>query len=256
MRVVNGKRMWLLAYAGVDEADKPWPDTWEPSRNLTPDLVQAWFQDVAQRGLRIIEVDGRPLDTLVQRSIAQAVMRELGASFGRVHCIPVDALSLSDLASAYLKSLSARFGVALHENFDKPVTTVGLQLTDPSQVGEFLAFERFMPANTGTGALRYKLGRKSNTDAVVVMPLAFFYSDNKHTPGTVNFHVEISTCKINGETGELTPPHLGENSKNKLKTEEYKNRVIVYAREKFPRVHDLVAKDEWHLLPAHIHAVR
>ena len=136
------------------------------------------------------------------------------------------------------------------------MTTVGLQLTDPSQVGEFLAFERFMPANTGTGALRYKLGRKSNTDAVVVMPLAFFYSDNKHTPGTVNFHVEISTCKINGETGELTPPHLGENSKNKLKTDGYKNRVITYARDKFPRTHNLIVNDNWHQLPAHIHAVR
>ena len=33
-------------------------------------------------------------------------------------------------------------------------------MANMSQVGEFCAFERFMPANTGTGALRYKLGRK------------------------------------------------------------------------------------------------
>ena len=45
MRVVNGKRMWLLAYAGVDEADKPWPDTWEPTRNLTADLKHNFFYD-------------------------------------------------------------------------------------------------------------------------------------------------------------------------------------------------------------------
>ena len=105
MRVVDGKRMWLLAYAGVDEANKPWPDTWEPTRNLTTDLKESWLLDRAQRALRLVEVDGRPLDTLVQRSIAQAVMGELGASFGRVHRIQVDALSLSDLAPAYLKSL-------------------------------------------------------------------------------------------------------------------------------------------------------
>ena len=77
-----------------------------------------------------------------------------------------------------------------------------------------------MPANTGTGALRYKLGRKSNTDAVVVSPLKFFFSDTKHTPGTVHFQVEVSTCKINGATGALTPPHLGRSSKNQLKSDE------------------------------------
>ena len=54
----------------------------------------------------------------------------------------------------------------------------------------------------------------------MVALLKFFYSDTKHTPGTVHFHVEVSTCKINGATGALTPPHLGRSSTNQLKSEE------------------------------------
>ena len=253
---MDGKRMWLLAYAGVDEANKPWPDTWEPTRNLTADLKHNFFYDRAQRALRVVEVDARPLDTLVQRAIAQSVMGELGSSFGRVHYILVAALSLGDLAQAYFASLSERFGVVQKEATVGQVTTVELQLTEPNQVGQYCEFERFMPANTGRGALRYALGRKSNTDAVVVMPLSFVYSNNKHTPGCVSFNVEVSTCKINGATGALTPPHLGSSSKNKLKTDEYKNRVITYARETLPRTHTLIEKDGWHKLPPSVHAVR
>ena len=45
-------------------------------------------------------------------------------------------------------------------------------------------------------------------------------------------------------------------SKNKLKTDEYKNLVITYAREKLPRTHTLIEKDGWHNLPPSVHAVR
>tara|TARA_B100000795_G_scaffold255255_1_gene226765 strand:+ start:403 stop:1233 length:831 start_codon:yes stop_codon:yes gene_type:complete len=256
VRVVDGKREWLVAWSGTDGTGKQWADSWEPTRSLTPDLKQSFLYDRAQRALRVVEVDARPLDTLVQRAIAQSVMGELGATFGSVHYIPVHALSLGDLALAYMRSLSERFGILPSEATVRQVTTVELTLTEPNQVGEYCEFERFMPANTGTGALRYALGRKSNTDAIVVMPLTFVYSDNKHTPGCVSFNVEISTCKINGVTGTLTPPHLGSSSKNKLKTDEYKNLVITYARKTLPRTHTLIENDGWHNLPPNVHAVR
>ena len=77
---------------------------------------------------------------------------------------------------------------------------------------------------------------------------------NARTPGCVNFTVEVSTCKINGATGSLTPPHLGPTSKNVLKTDAYKNRVITYVREKLPRSHPLIVAG-WHNLPPHVHAI-
>lgn len=256
MRVVNGAREWLVSWAGTDEKDEAWADSWEPTRCLTPDLTKAFLQDRAERALRLVEVDARPLETLVQRAIAQSVMKELSATFGRVHYIPVSALALGDLAKAYLCSLAERYHVERTEVTRKSVTTVELLLSEPDEVGDFCKFDRFMPTKTGVGALRYALGRSSNTDAVVVMPLAFIMSDNKHTPGCVSFHVEVSTSKINGATGALTPPHLGSRSKNKLKTDEYKNRVITYARATLPRKHALIEQDGWHNLPPHVHAVR
>ena len=231
---MNGAREWLVSWAGTDEKDEAWADSWEPTRCLTPDLTKAFLQDRAERALRLVEVDARPLETLVQRAIAQSVMKELSATFGRVHYIPVSALALGDLAKAYLCSLAERYHVERTEVTRKSVTTVELLLSEPDEVGDFCKFDRFMPTKTGVGALRYALGRSSNTDAVVVMPLAFIMSDNKHTPGCVSFHVEVSTSKINGATGALTPPHLGSRSKNKLKTDEYKNRVITYARATLP----------------------
>lgn len=104
----------------------------------------------------------------------------------------------------------------------------------------------------GVGALRHKLGRSSNQDLVVVSPLNMWFEDNAHTPGCVNFKVEISTCKINGATGSLTPPHLGERSRNLLKSAYYKDRIITYAREKCPRSHPLIAAG-WHNLPPDVH---
>ena len=130
---MDGKREWLVAWSGVDGTGKQWADTWQPTRSLTPDLKHNFFYDRAQRALRVVEVDARPLDTLVQRAIAQTVMGELGASFGSVHYIPVPALSLGDLAQAYMGSLSERFGVVRKEATVGQVTTVELQLTEPNQ---------------------------------------------------------------------------------------------------------------------------
>ena len=63
MRVVDGKREWLVAWSGVDGTGKQWADTWQPTRSLTPDLKHNFFYDRAQRALRVVEVDARPLDT-------------------------------------------------------------------------------------------------------------------------------------------------------------------------------------------------
>ena len=205
----------------------------------------------------MVSVDARPLDSLVQRKISHAVSNELSCveSFGRVHEISIDALQLRDLAENYFKSVVARFGLTPKSTYDprSRVTCHELRIKNPEDVGEFCTFETFMKRG-GVGALRHALGRNSNQDAVVVCPISMWYEDNAHTPGCVNFTVEVSTCKINGATGSLTPPHLGPKSKNLLKTDAYKNRVITYAREKLPRSHPLIVAG-WHNLAPNVHAI-
>ena len=257
MLSVDGKREWLIGWAGADDEGGAWPDSWQPSKLLSPDLIDHFLRDRKERLLRVIAVDARPLDSLVQRKISHAVASELSCveTFGRVHEIPIDALQLRDLAVAYFTWVAARFNLTPRVVYDPKSrkTCNELRIKNPDDVGEFCNFEAFMK-HGGVGALRFALGRKSNVDAVVVSPISMWYEDNAHTPGCVNFTVEVSTCKINGATGSLTPPHLGAQSKNLLKTDAYKNRVITYVREKLPRSHPLIVAG-WHDLPPHVHAI-
>ena len=107
LRVVDGKREWLIGWAGADDDGGHWPDTWEPTKHLGADLIDDFLLDRKERLLRVVSVDARPLDSLVLRKISHAVSIELSCvvSFGRVHEIAIDALQLRDLAENYFKSV-------------------------------------------------------------------------------------------------------------------------------------------------------
>jgi hypothetical protein len=102
MVTTSGKRWWLVAWDGRDELGRPWPDTWEPTAYVLKDLRDHWFAEGAARVERSIQVDVRPLDILVQRTIATAMIKDTIDTFGKVHCIEVGALTLRDLADYYL----------------------------------------------------------------------------------------------------------------------------------------------------------
>ena len=84
MLSVDGKREWLIGWAGADDEGGAWPDSWQPSKLLSPDLIDHFLRDRKERLLRVIAVDARPLDSLVQRKISHAVSNELSCveSFG------------------------------------------------------------------------------------------------------------------------------------------------------------------------------
>ena len=63
----------------------------------------------------------------------------------------------------------------------------------------------------------------------------------------MTFTVEWSTSKGNGDTGVITPPHLGSKTTNPLKDYYYLNEVYKYARANLPRNHDLIKVKQWHL---------
>ena len=109
MVTTSGKRWWLVAWDGRDELGRPWPDTWEPTAYVLKDLRDHWFAEGAARVERSIQVDVRPLDILVQRTIATAMIKDTIDTFGKVHCIEVGALTLRDLADYYLNRVHERF---------------------------------------------------------------------------------------------------------------------------------------------------
>ena len=219
MRVVGGAREWLVCWAGRDERGKPYPPLWVKTKHVRKPLMDDYLHG---RVPQLVEVDARPLDTLVQRSVAQAAMMAMGKieSFGRVHEIEIGALSLRSLALHYFDGVVTRYGLTpkyVHEPHGDEVT-YELQIKDPSQVGDFCGFEKFMPEKTGVGALRYNLGRASNTDFVVVSPINMYFSDNKLQEGCVTFKVEFSTTKGNGVTGTMTPPTSAKNRRTPSRT--------------------------------------
>jgi hypothetical protein len=102
-RVERGQREWLVAWAGADDKGDAWDHSWEPTANVSYDLIHDFNTDVAGRVQRAVSVDVRPLDSMVSRTIAQAIMADRSASFGAVHCTAIDALSLRDLAVYFLE---------------------------------------------------------------------------------------------------------------------------------------------------------
>jgi hypothetical protein len=179
-------------------------------------------------------------------------------TFGHVHELEIGALSLRDVGVHYFNTVLERFNLTPSYVYapDGDVLTTELMIKDPNDCAAFCSFEQFSMKETAVGALRFALGRKSNTDFGVVSPINLFFADNKHVPGCVSFKIEWSTSKGNGDTGEIRPPHLGDASKNPLKKAAYLNKVYAYARANLPRTHTLIATDHWHELPPHIHTVR
>ena len=124
MRVVGGAREWLVCWAETDERGKPYPPLWVKTKHVRKPLIDDYLLG---RVPRLVEVDARPLDTLVQRSVAQAAMMVMGKneSFGRVHEIEIGALSLRSLALHYFEGVVARYGMTpkyMHEPHGDEVT--------------------------------------------------------------------------------------------------------------------------------------
>lgn len=253
LKVENGSRFWLVAWDGFDTNGRAWPDSWEPTANISKDLRDDFLLDKRTRVSSWIEVDVRPLRTLVQRSIAAAVMKDKNSAFGHVHEINLDALALRDLAMYYIKSIGEQFKVPIKEQYNPKdkINTVEVRLKEPEDIGEFCSFETFLPKSVGKKSLRFKIGRKSNSDAAIVAVIMFRCFDNRRVPGCVTFQVEFHTCHINGTFGTFTTPHL---SKGLLKDRAFLDGVVGYARAQMPRNHPLMQKG-WGELPPHVHSL-
>lgn len=258
MRVEGGKRMWLCAWAGKDEDGNSWDDSWEPTKHVTPDLIDAYFSEQKAHVARSISVDVRPLDLAIQRTIAASAVNIIDdtsrGGFGRKTVTPIEILSLKDLAVYYMQRMSKAFGMAPREFYDpeSKATTIELRLSDPEQIGTFCSFENFLAQNTAVKSLRYRCGRSSNYDMVIVGCVKLRYRDTKHLgPGAVLFELEFETAKINGITGELVGPHQ---TRGWLKVTEHITALRTYARMIVPRNHYL-CNHGWHELPAHIATV-
>ena len=258
MVTTSGKRWWLVAWDSRDELGRPWPDTWEPTAYVLKDLRDHWFAEGAARVERSIQVDVRPLDILVQRTIATAMIKDTIDTFGKVHCIEVGALTLRDLADYYLNRVHERFELERQSVFGlggatDRVTMDEVRIKEPNDLGDFCDFKTIIERGAEKN-FRHRCGRAQDSTIVAVGVIYLRYLDNKLVPGTGTFEVEFHTVIYNGATGHGQPPHLGQESTSPLKNLDHRRAVQQYVRNHLPESHPL-AVHGWTTLPSHIPAL-
>ena len=227
MIVVDGARQWMVVWDGQDDQGNGWEPSYEPTRNISADLIHDYVTDGKERLARTISIDTRPLDTFVQRRMAMQTMKETNASFGQAHEFELEALSLRDVAEHYINMIAKKYDLEVKREYLKSnkSTLVEIRLNTPEMVGDFCSFELFAPAGTASKSLRFSLGRQQCVDVSIVGVIWLrFYDDCKMTPGCVQFMLEYQTAWVNGSDGNIVGPHLGEQSQSPLKDPGYINR--------------------------------
>ncbi|KAL1520011.1 hypothetical protein AB1Y20_023491 [Prymnesium parvum] len=144
LKVQNGARFWLVGWDGSDSGGQPWPDSWEPTANVSKDLIDDFLINRREEVSSRIPVDIRPLRTLVQRSVAAAVMKDKNSAFGRVHEINLDALSLRDLALYYIHSIGEQYQVPIKEQYN-PKDKITITMT----LGRVLSLRQLVFRHSG-----------------------------------------------------------------------------------------------------------
>ena len=107
---------WLVAWEGAKSDGKAWDDSWEPTSFVSKSLRDAFHAEKTSRVSRLLPVDTRALDTLVQRSVGQAVMAARDNIFGEVHDIPIGTLLLRDLAVHFGEVMIEDYGAIKREH--------------------------------------------------------------------------------------------------------------------------------------------
>jgi hypothetical protein len=127
------------------------------------------------------------------------------------------------------------------------ITELRLVLKD---AGTYCAYENHLPAGTAFESLRYKTGRKQDTSCILTAVVILRITEHKSEDKIVDFECEQHTCKINGQSGAMVPPHLGTYA-GPLKSTAFRNKARKYARDTLlaaKPTHHLIQRG-WHLLP-------
>lgn len=237
MKTEDGKRMWKVMWADYDDDDEPYESSWEPTRNVTSDLIAAYLADQKTGVQRQISVNVQPLDTLVQNAIALSMQHGAEDAFGHKRITPAPAMALRGLAEYYLASVARRFNLERGEQVNCPGEyTTEVELKVPKQIGEFCDFGTHLGEHRATKSLVFRGLRKTNCDGLVIGYIKLRYTNNKRTPGLVTFEVEHHSAYLNGATGELVAPHQVDGF---LKYDTNLTALRVYTRAILPSFHQL-----------------
>ena len=116
-----------------------------------------------------------------------------------------------------------------------------------AQVSRFCSFQLFLDGEKAFGAIRFDIGRASNTTlATVALPLRMVIEWNRSIPGLVSFFLKFPCVRFNGSYG--TPDHPQIDPKHILKNPRVMDKVVQYVKDNLPNTHALARKG-WTALP-------
>lgn len=259
---MNGSKMqYLVEWDGEEAPGKPWDNSWHDEESVGSFHVRVYTRRLVSIESKMVTVDMKPIMYTVRKSVAHAVALAKTKVRPTIHFMPIEVLNLEVLGMAFLEMVQrpGKLNLSLKKSErmlpikkakgDDGFITYSVIYEKMEDIAAFAQFEHFLTADTGTGALRYKLGRKSNLDMMVVgMPLEFMFTRNKAIEGMGSFVISFPTAHINGMYGKVQPPQFGKNSKAMLKQQENINLLVEYIKKTIPDEHPLVAKG-WRELP-------
>ena len=260
---------FLLQWAGVARNGKPYGDSWEGINNVGAPLVDEYFQDIEKTEKKIVSVDVSPLVNQAREKVKTVLTTAKTQCRPRVHEVPLEALTLKELALAFLDVVRRPRNVWLRSTADRLDKTGKLlplgytkdpddgvecwqvNLTEMSHVAGFCALHSFLGCKQGVGALRYDIGRASNDEVMVVgVPMVFKVIGNR-SDGLVTTTMTFPTCWINGRWGTMTPPPQ---ITGMLREDKHFNAVLAYAKTYLPPAHPLAAMG-WKRMPGGMHTL-
>ena len=142
---------------------------------------------------RTVSVSLQPLLHLVRSRVATTLLIAKTQARPRVHLVEIPELAHADLARAFIEmvrtpavftdaSASATPLPIVTTKESDGVTTKQVIYKQLDQVESFCALEHFVGRERAGGALRWRMGRASNVDAMLVAyPFMFTMSTNKLT---------------------------------------------------------------------------
>ena len=247
-RVPGGKRQALCRWAGVNKkTGLKWDDSWEPEDNLTSDQLEeaGTHAGIAELSEEVGPLNIAPLVFVAIKAFARVLTLAKTACRPKQHKFLLDMLRLEVLAMAFFEVVTRLCGGKANVE----VFGDGKQLKIKTMAGvdKFLQLQKYLDTQKAIGALRFDIGRASNTDMMVVgIPILFTWKPDAQIPGLGTLKAEIATVHINGDDGHLDYPSM---QKGMLTKEKHREAVRAYVKATIPATHPLRDRARWHLLP-------
>jgi len=235
-----------------------------PKDALTDDLIDAYMK-WRSHGVpeKLVMIDASVAYEELRRKLANVMMNgapnSAGAFVGpnrpRVHKLPIDGLSLLDVALGVLEVARKHGGPPIkleHGNKGEDDDWWQLVISDLDRVAAFCNFQHFLDSvRTWENVRRHGHAEAFCTGDMMAVGVPIMITVKKLRPRVAATCMEFPTVHFNGRTGRPTYPHM---SSGLLKREVMRRRLIKHVRDLLPERHPLRVSG-WCALPDAINAL-